>query len=131
MSVVMSKFLIMGVPLEEVIARSTWAPARAIHHEELGHLSVDAPADVAVFRVEQGDFGYVDVFKARMSGKQRIVCEMTLRDGKVAWELNGITREPWDKLGKYGSQGDPRWDATSEDGKNSRLPQGKTLTAPK
>ena len=60
MSVVMSKFLVMGVPLEEVIARSTWAPAKAIHHEELGHLSVNAPADIAVFRVEQGDFGYVD-----------------------------------------------------------------------
>jgi len=125
MTTVMSKFLIMGVPLEEVIARSTWAPARAIHHEEFGHLSSGAAADIAVFRVEKGDFGYVDAYKARMRGTQRIVCELTVRDGKVAWELNGITREAWDKLGNYGSQGDPRWDATSEDGKNSRLPGGK------
>jgi len=129
MSVVMSKFLIMGVPLEEVIARSTWAPARAIHHEELGHLSVNAVADVAVFRVEKGDFGFVDSYKAGMRGTQRIVCELTLRDGRVAWELNGITRESWDKLGKYDSQGDSRWDATSEDGRNSRLP-GAVPTAP-
>jgi dihydroorotase len=122
LATVMSKFLNIGVPLEEVIARSTWAPARAIRHEELGHLSVGAVADVAVFRVEKGEFGFVDVYKARMRGTQRLVCELTLRDGKVAWELNGITRDSWDKLGKYGSQGDPRWDATSEDGKNSRFP---------
>jgi dihydroorotase len=131
LATVMSKFLNIGVPLVEVIARSTWAPARAIHHEELGHLSVGAIADVAVFRVEKGDFGFVDVYKARMRGTQRLVCELTLRDGKVAWELNGITRESWDKLGNYGSQGDPRWDATSEDGKNSRLPEGKPLTPAK
>ncbi len=131
MATVMSKFLIMGVPLEEVIARSTWAPARAIHHEELGHLSVNAPADIAVFRIEKGDFGYVDSYKARMKGTQRIVCELTLRDGKVAWELNGISRESWDKLGNYGSQGDTRWDATSEDGKNSRLPSAKQPKATK
>ena len=68
----MSKFLNMGVPLEEVIARSTWAPARAIRHEELGHLSVGAIADIAVFRVEKGDFGFVDVYKARMRGTQRM-----------------------------------------------------------
>ena len=123
MSVVMSKFLNMGVPLEEVIARSTWAPARAIHHEELGHLSVGAVADIAVFRVEKGNFGFVDVYKARMNGTQRIECELTLRDGRVAWELNGITRDSWDKLGDYKSQGDARWDATSEDGRNSRIKQ--------
>jgi dihydroorotase len=123
MSVVMSKFLNMGVSLEEVIARSTWAPARAIRREELGHLSVGAVADIAVFRVEKGNFGFVDVYKARMNGTQRIECELTLRAGRVAWELNGITRGSWDKLGEYKSQGDARWDATSEDGRNSRIRQ--------
>lgn len=123
MSVVMSKFLNMGVPLADVIARSTWAPARAIRREDLGHLSVGAVADIAVFRVLKGNFGFVDVYKARMNGTQRIECELTLRDGRVAWELNGITRDAWDKLGDYKSQGDVRWDATSEDGRNSRLKQ--------
>jgi dihydroorotase len=121
LSVVMSKFLNLGVPLEEVIARSTWAPARAIRREELSHLSLDAVADIAVFRVEKGDFGFVDAYKTRMRGDRRIVCELTLRAGKVAWELNGITREAWDALGNYQSQGDLRWDATSEDGRNSRI----------
>lgn len=123
MSVVMSKFLNIGVPLKEVIARSTWAAARAIHRDDLGHLSQGAEADIAVLRVEKGAFGFVDVYKARMNGTQRLVCELTLRDGRVAWELNGITRELWDTLGDYKSQGDTRWDGTSEDGRNSRLPE--------
>jgi dihydroorotase len=122
MAAVMSKFLSMGLPLEAVVAKSTWAAARAIRHEELGHLSPGAFADVAVFRVEQGNFGYVDSYKAKFNGTKRLVCELTLRDGKVAWELNGISRDSWDTLGKYGSQGDSRWDGTSEDGRNSRLP---------
>ncbi|HUS05498.1 MAG TPA: amidohydrolase/deacetylase family metallohydrolase [Bryobacteraceae bacterium] len=128
MAATMSKFLSLGVPLAEVIARSTWAPARAIRREELGHLSPGAGADIAVFRIETGRFGYVDAYKARFDGTKRLVCELTLRDGKVAWELNGITRDSWDKLGKYKSQGDSRWDGTSEDGKNSRLRENAVRT---
>lgn len=110
---VMSKFLIMGMPFEKVIAASTWNPARKIHRQDLGHLTPGAPADIAVLRIERGDFGYVDSFGARMKGKERIECELTLRDGLVVWDLNGITRTDWDKLPpNYGSQADPRWDGT-------------------
>ena len=109
---VMSKFLNMGMPLDEVILRSTWAPAREIRHKELGHLSVGAAADVAVLRVEEGHFGFVDTYGARMQGTRKLECELTLRDGRVVWDLNGITRDDWDKLGKYLAQGDARWDAT-------------------
>jgi len=117
---VMSKFLNLGLTLEDVILRATWNPARAIRREDLGHLSVGAPADIAVLRVEKGDFGFVDVYKARMKGTQRLVCELTLRDGLVVYELNGLSRESWDQLGKYGSQGDSRWDGTNEDAKPRR-----------
>jgi dihydroorotase len=109
---VMSKFLNMGMPLDDVIARSTWNPAREIKHEELGNLSVGAPADIAVLRLEKGDFGFVDTFGARMSGTQKLVCELTVRNGLVVYDLNGITRDDWQKLGKYKAQGDTRWDAT-------------------
>ena len=51
---VMSKFLALGLSLDEVILRSTWNPAREIKQEQLGHLSVGAPADVAVLRLETG-----------------------------------------------------------------------------
>jgi dihydroorotase len=110
---VMSKFLNMGMSLDDVILRSTWNPAHEIRQEELGNLSVGAPADVAVLRLEKGNFGFVDVAGARLRGDRKLSCELTVRNGQVVWDLNGITREDWDKLGKgYGSQGDPTWDAT-------------------
>lgn len=110
---VMSKFLNIGMPLADVIARSTWNPAREIKHEELGHLSVGAPADIAVLRLERGNFGFVDVYGARMRGDQKLVCELTVRAGKVVYDLNGITRQDWDKLAaRYKAQGDARWDGT-------------------
>ena len=49
-----------------MIAQSTWNPAREIHHEELGNLSVGSPADVAVLRLESGDFGFTDMYGARL-----------------------------------------------------------------
>jgi dihydroorotase len=94
---VMSKFLNMGVPLEEVIADSTWHPARQIHREELGHLTVGAPADVAVLRMVTGDFGFVDSARLRMRGTRKLVAELTLRDGRVVWDLNGMSSVDWDK----------------------------------
>ena len=109
---VMDKFLAMGMPLDSVILRSTWNPAKEIQHEELGNLSVGAPADVTVLRVEKGNYGFIDMYGARLDGSQKLTCELTLRDGRVVYDLNGISRESWDKLPpKYGPQGDPRWDS--------------------
>jgi dihydroorotase len=109
---VMSKFLALGLKLDDIVLRSTWNPAREIKQEQLGHLSVGAPADVAVLRVENGAFGFVDSFGARLRGKQKLTCEMTLRDGKVVYDLNGLARPDWETLPKdYRSTGDPRWSA--------------------
>ena len=108
---VMSKFLALGLPLEEVILRSTWNPAREIKQEQLGHLSVGSLADVAVLRLEKGDFGFLDMYGARMPGTQKLTCEMTLRDGRIAYELNGLARPNWDTLPKgYRATGDVRWE---------------------
>ena len=109
---VMDKFLAMGLSLDEVMLRSTWNPAKEIGHEELGHLSPGAVADIGVFRVEKGSFGYVDMYGARLKGTQKLACELTLRDGKVVHDLNGMTRPDWDKLPRdYKQTGDARWDA--------------------
>jgi len=109
---VMSKFLAMGMSVDDVVARATWNAAKAIRQEALGHLGVGAPADVAVLRVEKGHYGFVDSFGARMEGTERLVCELTLRDGKVVYDLNGLTRPDWQSLpGDYRATGDPRWDA--------------------
>lgn len=110
---VMSKFLNMGESIDQVIAQSTWHPAREIRMEELGNLSVGAPADIAVLRLERGNFGFVDVNGARMKGIEKLECELTVRDGLVVYDLNGISREDWNKLGaSYKAQGDNRWDGT-------------------
>ena len=88
-------------------------PAREIHREELGNLDVGADADVTVLRLERGDFGLIDSYGARLKASQRIVAELTVRDGLVVWDLNGISRDDWGKLGpKYKAQGDNRWDGT-------------------
>jgi dihydroorotase len=111
---VMDKFLAMGLTLDQIVARSTWNPAREIHHEELGHLSPGAAADVAVLRLETGNFGFTDMYGARLPGKQRLVCELTLRNGKVVYDLNGISRPIWTTLPKdYTNTSDPAWDAVT------------------
>lgn len=90
MTTVMSKFLSLGVPLADVVAMSTWAPARAIGRPELGHLTVGAVADVAVLRLRTGEFGFLDVRNLRRPATQRLECELTLREGEVAWDRNGL-----------------------------------------
>ncbi len=110
---VMSKFLALGLSVEEIIERTTWNSARAIKQEQLGHLSVGASADIAVLRVEQGDFGFLDMYHARMNGKQRFACEMTLKDGKIVYDLSGLGRPEWTTLpGDYRETGEERWDGT-------------------
>jgi dihydroorotase len=94
---VMSKFLNLGLSLQEVIAKSTWDPAQIIQREELGNLSIGAGADIAVLRLVEGDFGFIDTQGWRLDGKQKLVCELTLRDGAVVWDLNGISRPLWEE----------------------------------
>lgn len=92
---VMSKFLNLGMPLEEVILKSTWNPARFIKRTDLGHLSEGAVADVAVLSLRSGDFGFLDVRLGKRPGDQRLECELTIRAGRVLWDLNGISRPMW------------------------------------
>lgn len=108
----MSKFLALGLSVDDVILRSTWNPAKEIHHEELGNLSVGSPADVAVLRLENGHFGFTDMYGARMDGNRKLICEMTVHNGKIVYDLNGISRPEWTTLPpNYTAVGDPAWDA--------------------
>jgi len=92
---VMSKLLNMGMPLNEVIKTSTWYPAQYINHEELGHLSEGAVADIAVLNLEEGNFGFADVRGKKIKGTQKLECELTILDGKVVYDLNGISMPEW------------------------------------
>lgn len=117
---VMSKFLNLGMSLADVIKASTWVPAKTIHREDLGHLSVGSVADITVFQLEKGSFGFVDVYGARLPGTQRIAAELTFKDGLLHWDRNGLTRQNWDSLGKYNALGDPLWDRVVSPGVRNR-----------
>ena len=91
----MSKVLNLGVTLDQVIAMSTWNPAKEIKRADLGHLSPGSEADLAVLRVDKGMFGYTDSAGAANTGTRNIVAELTVRKGKVVWDLNGRAAENW------------------------------------
>jgi dihydroorotase len=113
MPTIMSKFLALGMPLPRVVALATWNPAREIKQEGLGHLTAGAVADVAVLRLEKGKFGFVDSYGARLAGTERLTVEMTLKDGRIVYELNGLSRPDWTTLpADYRGTGDPKWDGT-------------------
>ena len=71
--------------------------ALAIRREDVGNLSVGAIADVAIFSLRKGKFGFIDSSGFRMDGDQKLECELTVREGKVVYDLNGISRPLWNK----------------------------------
>lgn len=101
MTNVMSKFLNLGMTLNEVITASTWTPANVIKHPELGHLSEGAVADITVFNVLEGEFGFTERTGInKMMGKYKLEAEMTVKGGKVVWDLNGISAPLWNASNK-------------------------------
>ena len=92
----MSKYLNMGMPLEEVIQRSTTLPAQVINRPDLGTLSTGSQADVAVFKLEQGSFGFADCGKARLAGAQRLECRLTVRAGEIVYDPGGLSMPEWE-----------------------------------
>jgi dihydroorotase len=86
----MSKFMAMGMDLKSVITASTWNPAKQIKREELGNLSVGSEADVAILNVREGKFGLFDYTGYRLAATKKLECEMTIRNGRIVYDLNGI-----------------------------------------
>jgi dihydroorotase len=80
---VMSKFLMLGMPLDQVIACATVNASRAfpIFHDR-GTLKMGAPADVAVLELREGTFEFADNFGGNRSGKQRLFPSATILAGK-------------------------------------------------
>jgi len=96
LSNLMSKFLNLGMSLQDVILRTTWNPANVIKRPDLGNLSVGTEADIAVFNVRKGDFGFIDIRKTKIKGTQKLETELTIRAGKIVWDLNGLSVPMWD-----------------------------------
>jgi dihydroorotase len=96
MTNLLSKFLCLGMSMVDVIERATWKPAQIIKRTELGHLSQGAEADIAVLSISEGNFGYIDSRGRSMKGNKKITAELTLLEGRVMWDLNGISVPSWD-----------------------------------
>ena len=87
---VMSKFLAMGMKLQDVVKASTWNPATEIKRQDLGNLSVGAEADVAILNLRSGKFGMFDYKGYKIESDKKLECEMTIKGGKIVYDLNGI-----------------------------------------
>jgi dihydroorotase len=96
----MSKCLSAGMPLPEVIYRSTVTPAKAIQRPALGTLSVGAEADVAVLQCHEGNFTFRDCGWTRNQGRHKLECLLTLRKGQVVWDRHGLTCPDWQEAPK-------------------------------
>ena len=94
---IMSKYLNMGMNIEDIIFRATWNSANSIKRDDLGQLSVGAEADVAVLSIRKGHFGFVDAAGLKLEGDKRLEAELTIRAGKIVWDQNGIAAQSWDK----------------------------------
>jgi len=97
MNNVMSKFLAMGVALDDIIRRSTVNPAAEIHRPELGTLSVGKEADIAVLELMKGHFSYIDCGVARMDGNVKLSARMTIRAGRILYDPSGLSMVEWEK----------------------------------
>ena len=98
---VMSKFLCLGVPLEDVIRRTTVNPAQIIHRPELGNLSVGSIADIAVFEIAKGNFAYRGSGGGKIKGDKKLQCVMTLVKGEIVYDHPyGLSIPLWEDIPK-------------------------------
>jgi len=93
----MSKYLNMGMDAEDILQRASWGAATAIKRPDLGNLSEGAVADIAVIKVLDGKFGFLDAAGFKLEGDKKFQAEMTIRAGKIVWDLNGMAGVPWSK----------------------------------
>lgn len=94
---VMSKFLNIGLNINEVIAATTWDAAKAIKRNELGNLSIGSVADITILNLRKGDFGFIDTKNKKMKGTKKLECELTIKNGNIVYDLNGLASLKWDE----------------------------------
>jgi len=103
------KYLAMGMPLTEVVRDMTWNPAKEIKQTQLGHLSEGAIADVAVLSIQHGDFGFDDAYSTYLRSDKKMQAELTIKEGKIVYDLNAISGEPWDQPPSEAQRQAKRW----------------------
>lgn len=94
----MSKYMAIGMPFATAVEKATWNAALAIHRPDLGNLSVGSVADITLLSINRGDFGFFDAGGFRITGKEKLEAELTIRAGKIVWDLNGLSAKPFKPL---------------------------------
>ena len=86
----MTKLLHFGLPLEEIIRRSTSSPAKIMGYEgTVGTLKPGANADVSVFELRDGNFELRYSDGDTITAKRRLLAQLVLKDGRVWYERPG------------------------------------------
>jgi dihydroorotase len=84
MPTTMSKFLMLGVPIERVIEMSTTRPAQVLNQtDELGTLQVGTRADIAVLEKQTGTFVFTDSYEQKRIGSELLIAATTIRGGEI------------------------------------------------
>lgn len=101
LSTVMSIYLNLGMTPEQIFERVTSNAAHAIHKPELGALNEGGVADMAVFEIQQGKFGFVDSARTRLDASRRFRCLLTMRNGAIVWDSDGLSITDTLRAGPY------------------------------
>jgi len=98
----MSKLMVLGMPLQQAIMRSTENPAKAIgKFPEMGTLGEGHIADITVLRMRKGVFAYKDAWGKKKLGDKRLEAVMTVRNGEIVFDLDGLAFPEWETAGEY------------------------------
>jgi dihydroorotase len=98
---VMSKFLCLGVSLEDVIRRTTLNPAQIINRPDLGSLTVGSTADIGVFEMLKGDFSYLGTGGGKIKGDRKLQCVLTMFGGDIVYDHPyGLGQPLWQDIPK-------------------------------
>jgi dihydroorotase len=98
MPTTLSKFLLLGLTIEQVFERATSRPAAAMRKPELGSLKHGSAADVALFAIEEGDFSFQDIHMNERKGTQRLVNTLTMIDGEELPRVPELPLHVWSVL---------------------------------
>lgn len=94
---IMSKYLALGMDVKDVVQRATWNAAQSIKRDDLGSLSEGSDADIAIISLLEGKYGFVDAGGNKIEGTRKLEAELTVREGKIVWDLNGLSAKSFKK----------------------------------
>ena len=101
LSTTMSIYLNLGMTAEQIVERVTSNAARAIKRTELGNLNEGGVADIAVLEIQQGKFGFLDSARTRLDANRRFHCVLTVRNGVIVWDSEGLSITDTIRAGPY------------------------------